>query len=232
MCTLPLSIGVPLTVRTLTLLKWEDKHGCQKRFRLITKVSSRWTDFGRLFGQEEDELEGLGVQYHYKAKQCWCKVVSQWLDNGGTAEYPATWGGFISVLEDVELWEVARELEVVLRSAIVHTPAEPPAELLPEPSAQPTSEPTSKPPAKSPEFFTSKTLLSWFSPPHTHLSLAPPSRRYFSLMPSLTHPILQNEFPSPQQLLLRLMSSHFTPTSVSEQQPSSFHSSPTPPPSP
>ena len=159
MCTLPLSIGVPLTVRTLTLLKWEDKHGCQKRFRLITKVSSRWTDFGRLFGQEEDELEGLGVQYHHKAKQCWCKVVSQWLDNGGTAEYPATWGGFISVLEDVELWEVARELEMVLRSAIVHPPAEPPAELLPEPSAQPTSEPTSKPPAKSPEFF-SKTHLS------------------------------------------------------------------------
>ena len=157
--------------------------------------------------------------------------MSKWLDNDGTGEYLATWGGVVSVLKDVELWEVARELERVLRSAIVHPPVQTSTTDAKPPATTP-ADLTAEPPTKLPELF-ALSRLSWFSPPHPHLSLAPPPpRRYFSMMPSLTHPILLNEFPSPQQLLLKL-------TSVSERQPHSpsFHSSyptpsPFPPPSP
>ena len=225
-------------MRTLTLLKWEDKHGCQKKFRLITKVSSRWPDFGRLFGREEDELEGLRV---YDAKQCWCKVVCQWLDDGGTVEYPATWGGFILALEDVELWEIARELEMVLGSAIVHPPVQtsgtdtkPPA----EPATKLSSIPHVESPPSATEHIASNTIalsnLCWFSPSHPHFSLAQPPQRYFSLVTPPSHPILLNEFPSPQRLLLKLVSPHPTPTSLSEREAHSPSrtASLSPPPSP
>ena len=156
--------------------------------------------------------------------------MSKWLDNDGTGEYPATWGGVVSVLEDVELWEVARELERVLRSAIVHPPVQTSTTDAKPPATTP-ADLNAEPPTEVPELFAGNTIAlsrpSWFSPPHPHLSLAPPPpRRYFSMMPSLTHPILLNEFPSPQCLLLKL-------TSVFEQHAPSFHSSsPTPSPSP
>lgn len=59
-------------------------------------------------------------------KCCWCKVMSKWLHNGGTSEYPATWRGvvLVNVIEDVESCEVPRVPERVLRSAIVHPPAQ------------------------------------------------------------------------------------------------------------
>ena len=210
-------------MRTLALIKWENKHGHKKKFRLTTKVSSKWRGFGRLFRQEEDELEGWGVQYRDNAQECWCKVVSQWLHDGGTVDYPATWRGFILALEDMELCEVARELETVLRSAIVHPPAEPPA----KPPAEPL-------PTTTGLVANNTMALSCLSTSHP-FNLAPPPRRFFSLISSLTHPILLNEFPSPQYRLLKLMSSHLTPTSFSEEQPRSStlnSSSPTPSPSP
>ena len=113
----------------------------------------------------EDELRG-------KVRRCWCTVMSKWLDNDGTGEYPATWGGVVSVLEDVELWEVARELEQVLRSAIVHPPVQTSTKDAKPPATTP-ADLNAEPPTKLPELFAGNTIalsrLSWFSPPHRPL---------------------------------------------------------------
>ena len=222
--------GIPFSLETLTLLKWKDAEGNIHRFYLINKAAAKWRDFGIRFGQE-NELEGWEDDFRGKVRRCWCTVMSKWLDNDGTGEYPATWGGVVSVLEDVKLWKVARELERVLKSAIVHPPVQTSTTDAKPPATTP-ADLNAEPPTKLPELFAGNTIalshLSWFSPPHPLLSLAPSPRRYFSMMPSLTHPILLNEFPSPQHLLLKL-------TSVSEQHahsPSFNLSSPTPSPSP
>ena len=52
------------------------------------------------------------------SQRCWCKVMGEWLEEGGTSEYPATWEGLVTALEDVEYETVARELERVLVSVV------------------------------------------------------------------------------------------------------------------
>ena len=81
---------VPLCMGTLTLLKWRDSEGKLQRFYLVNKVSSRWMTFGYRFDREPDELEALEDEYSRNAKRCWCKVMEQWLGEGGTSEYPTT----------------------------------------------------------------------------------------------------------------------------------------------
>ena len=113
---------VPLTMSTLILLKWKDSKGHTFKFQLVYKVGSRWRDFGQRFGQEKNQLNSIKEECS-KCERCWCKVMNWWLRAGGTAEYPATWRGLLTVLEDIECESVARELERVLSSV---TPPPPP----------------------------------------------------------------------------------------------------------
>ena len=145
---------VPLSLSTLTLLKWTDANGHQLNFRLINITSSRWREFGNLFGREENELENVREECFGKANRCWCKVMNQWLKNDGTPEYPATWRGVLTVLVDLEYSEVARELQKVLAS-VTPPSLPPPPQIaqramipvipLPEPAMIPPSAPAMTP---------------------------------------------------------------------------------------
>ena len=84
----------------------------------MKKVSSRWSDFGLRFELEADLLEAFKFECVGDSQRCWCKVMGEWLEEGGTSEYPATWEGLVTALEDVEYERVARELERVLVSVI------------------------------------------------------------------------------------------------------------------
>ena len=129
---------VPLSLSTLTLLKWTNAKGHQLNFRLINVTSSKWREFGYLFGREENELENLREECFGKANRCWCKVMNQWLENDGTPEYPATWRGVLTVLVDLEYSEVARELQRVLAS--VTPPPPPPLRPMAQPAVAPPLE--------------------------------------------------------------------------------------------
>ena len=84
----------------------------------MKKASSRWSDFGLRFELEADLLEAFKFECVGDSQRCWCKVMGEWLEEGGTSEYPATWEGVLNVLEDVEYKRVARELERVLVSVV------------------------------------------------------------------------------------------------------------------
>ena len=129
---------IPLSLSTLTLLKWTDANGHQHNFRLINITSSRWREFGYRFRREENELENLREECFGKANRCWCKVMNQWLENGGTPEYPATWRGVLTVLVDLEYSEVARELQRALAS--VTPPPSPPPPQMAQPAVTPPIE--------------------------------------------------------------------------------------------
>ena len=51
--------------------------------------------------------------------RCWCKVMHYWLTGGHTPDYPATWDGLYEMLEDVEYFEVARQLREAVLAAKV-----------------------------------------------------------------------------------------------------------------
>lgn len=109
---------------TLTLLKWKDQNGETQKFELIKLVSARWKDFGIRLQQTINDLDGLEMQYMRDFKLCWCKVMQVWLDDLGTSNYPASWKGVMTLLEDVSYTQVARELENTL--AMISPPTQPP----------------------------------------------------------------------------------------------------------
>ena len=91
---------------TLTLLKWQED-GHTKRFRLIDKVQSKWRDFGTLLGLA-GQLTSWESEYRIR---CLTKVMTRWLDGGGGGDYPPTWEGLYTLLEDVECVQVTKELK-------------------------------------------------------------------------------------------------------------------------
>ena len=93
---------------TLTLLKWQED-GCNQRFRLILKVQSKWWDFGTLLGLT-DELTTWEKEHQRDAGRCWTEVMTYWLNGGGGNDYPPTWEGLYTLLEDVKCVQIAKEL--------------------------------------------------------------------------------------------------------------------------
>ena len=105
-------------MNTLTLLKWKDEQGHVKMFKLITKVSSKWRDFGIRLNHNVDKLDAWANQFRGVSSMCWCKVMSDWITRDDSPYYPATWSGLLLMLEDVEYSEVATALKKALDSVI------------------------------------------------------------------------------------------------------------------
>ena len=92
----------------------------------MNRISTKWLNIGYLLGKGPNQLEELEDQYRGKASRCWCALMDDWLSDGGTSDYPATWEGLVSILEDIQCGQVAKELKIALASA---TSAAPPTSL-------------------------------------------------------------------------------------------------------
>ena len=118
-CSLPLPPIPPpslppslaLSLPSLYRLKWMDEEGQEQQFRLIKKVSARWYEFGLLLGADFNELDSWESQYRGDADMCWIRVIDNWLTRGGSRDYPATWEGLYSLLDDLEFGSVAVKLK-------------------------------------------------------------------------------------------------------------------------
>ena len=62
----------------------------------------KWYDFGLLLGIGFNELDAWKIQYQGDATICWNKVMDDWLTRGGSHDYPATWEGLYSLLNDLD----------------------------------------------------------------------------------------------------------------------------------
>lgn len=109
----PPSAAVPLelSLENLTLLKWKDKHGHEKTFRLVDEVSAKWRDFGLSLGTSMNMLNGWETQENRNAVTCWELVMDRWLTQGGTDNYPATWAGLHTLLKDHKFVSTAGKLK-------------------------------------------------------------------------------------------------------------------------
>ena len=112
--------GVPLSLNSLSLLKWKDKHGKEQRLRLVEKVSCKWLEFGLAVGMEMDLLKAWERQYHEDGRRCWLEVMECWLNMAGTGDYPTTWEGLCQLVVDVGYKEVSKELKTALASPSHH----------------------------------------------------------------------------------------------------------------
>jgi hypothetical protein len=116
LCDLLISL-VPFSLRTLTLIKWEDDSGVKKRFHLIDRVSNHFNGFGYRLQIEPNRLESWRHQYLGDPTKCFLKVMEHWFATGSD-EYPTTWEGMYELLEDTKLFQVARDLREAVSSAI------------------------------------------------------------------------------------------------------------------
>ena len=108
--------GVPLSLNSLSLLKWKDESGEEQTLQLIEKVSCKWLDFGLKVGLEMNCLEAWERQHHEDASRCWLEVMKCWLNMAGSRHYPATWEGLYQLLMDVGYKKVAKDLSTALAS--------------------------------------------------------------------------------------------------------------------
>lgn len=113
-------IVIPLSLKTLSVLKWKDEDGCEQTFRLVNFVSFRWMDFGVLLGYTMNTMEGWKMEYQGNVTVCWNKVMEQWLAGGGTHDYRATWEGLCSLLNDCNLSKAAADLKHAMLECHVH----------------------------------------------------------------------------------------------------------------
>ena len=104
------------SLKALGLIKWMDANGHRHLFQLVNKVSTKWREFGVLLSLELDKLDGFDGHYRGNPTSCWNRVMEHWLNGGGGCDYPPTWEGLYTLLNDLELSAVAKEMENAVAS--------------------------------------------------------------------------------------------------------------------
>lgn len=108
---------VPFSLNTLTLLKWKDAQGRQRKFYLIRKVNIKWKPYGQRLGRDKKDFRVWeSGSTTCKAMLSSYKVLKEWLSEVGDLVYPHTWRGFLNLLQDAGCYEVARDLGNALAS--------------------------------------------------------------------------------------------------------------------
>ena len=99
------------TASALNLLKWKDEQGQEQTISLVREVSASWYDFGMILGFSFNELDSWNSEYQGNTHKCWNKVMESWLSKGGTRDYPASWKGLCTLLEDLEFSRVSQLMQ-------------------------------------------------------------------------------------------------------------------------
>ena len=101
-----LTVEIPLSLKTLVLIKWKNREGSLCRYRLIDRVSMKWRDFGVKLDITKNNLDVLDYQYRGNVAIMWSRVMQDTWMNGWDEEkmrdYPLSWNGLYRLLEDVE----------------------------------------------------------------------------------------------------------------------------------
>lgn len=88
------------------------------KFKLISKISGKWRDFGEMLGMEDGDLNNISKEEH-DIDEKFGRVFEEWKNNADlphSQEYPCTWKGFRSLLEDVGLSQVSNDYFVFLET--------------------------------------------------------------------------------------------------------------------
>ena len=101
------------SMKRLILLKYH-KDGKSHILRLRDEMSPKWRDIGFLLDVSQARLDGILTQRLGDVRQCVQDVLQDWITNG-SSDYPATWEGLLSLLEDLELHACAESLRTALK---------------------------------------------------------------------------------------------------------------------
>ncbi len=104
--------ALPFTMKKLIILKWTDKSGQPKTLRLRDEMSPKWREAGELLDLTAANLECISAKHHGDVRECLRDVLRDWVQSD--SDYPATWGGLLSLLDDLQLHACAKSLQAAL----------------------------------------------------------------------------------------------------------------------
>ena len=117
--------AIPLTLKTLNLIKWKDDKGRMHHFHLVTGARMKWRKIGVHLDYTTEKLDSIECEHDGSDELCWCDIMEAWLLDGGTASYPASWDGLHRLLVDAGALDTAKLLRVAVTQAVLPPP--PPA---------------------------------------------------------------------------------------------------------
>ncbi len=100
-------------LKTLILLKWTDKDGRPEKLKLRDAMIHKWHDAGLLLDLSAPRLDGILTYRQGDVRLCLKDVLQEWI-NRGSSDYPATWGGLLILLRDLDLNSCAESLKAAL----------------------------------------------------------------------------------------------------------------------
>ena len=103
------------TLPHLLLFEWKSKEGHSKSLKIMEHISTRWRKAGILLDQSEGLLERFKRKAHEDTFECCQYVLGHWIaEETVSHEYPVTWKGLHRLLDDLELAEIASQLDEAL----------------------------------------------------------------------------------------------------------------------
>ncbi len=100
-------------MKKLIILKWTDTGGQPKTLRLIDEMISHWRKAGELLDLTAANLECISEKHRRDVRECLRDILRDWVQSD-SSDYPATWGGLLSLLDDLELHTCAKSLQAAL----------------------------------------------------------------------------------------------------------------------
>ena len=102
-------------------MKWKDENGVEKKLRIYSEIAHKWKQIARLIGLKPGQISAI-EQDHRETASCVAAVFQRWFEYAGqlpnARDYPKSWQGLISLLDDVQLDEVVKVLKKALASQI------------------------------------------------------------------------------------------------------------------
>ena len=106
------------SLSSLNLLKWKSQEGQEQEFRLVNRVSAEWQGFGLLLGLGMNQLRVWRQERLGDVTMCWNLVMEHWL-KGDSADYPPSWEGLYTLLQDMEFSTQAREMKEAVEQSLI-----------------------------------------------------------------------------------------------------------------
>ncbi len=105
--------GPPFVLKILILLRF-DKDGRTEKLKLRDAMIHKWYNAGMLLDLSAPRLYGIFTYRLGDVRQCCLDVLQEWINCGGSSNYPATWDGLLKLLRDLDLHPCAESLQAAL----------------------------------------------------------------------------------------------------------------------
>ena len=115
----PLVLSAKPTLPMLTFLPTRSGDG----IKIIQRIGVKFRTLGTLLLADDDgaKTEAMIVSHHHQPADITRGILSSWLNGGGRK--PVTWDTFIAVLHQVDLQELAQDIEKQISQGKYITPS-------------------------------------------------------------------------------------------------------------